>query len=270
VELWTAPPLDARPLFRDERHDLLTLLASLTAPAWLAATAAEGWTVKDIALHLLDGDLGRLSRGRDGDCTGVLDVNDAEALVGALAAKNQRWLEATRQLSPGVVQELLRFSTHQVDAWTADGDLLGEAHVSWASDDTVPTWLDYAREFTETWVHHQQVRQAIGRQTLATRLPDVLSIFIWAFPYQYRVPASQGTIVNIDMVGVGQWHLRSLGSSRWSLELGSGPEQTAAVRFTADAAWRSLTGAEVPDNGVRAEGPDDLTRPLMHVRGIIA
>src|SRR3712207_5622442 len=63
VDIWASAPLDTRGLFEEERRDLLTLLESLAAIEWSAASSAEGWTVKDLALHLLDGDLGRLSRG---------------------------------------------------------------------------------------------------------------------------------------------------------------------------------------------------------------
>jgi uncharacterized damage-inducible protein DinB len=145
VDIWASPPLDTRGYFDEERRDLLTLLDSLSASEWSAASSAEGWTVKDLALHLLDGDLGRLSRGRDGELTGVLKTRGTQGLAQALSVKNQRWLEATRQLSPRVIQDLLRFSTDEVSAWTADDDLLGRAHVSWASDEPVPTWLDHAR-----------------------------------------------------------------------------------------------------------------------------
>ena len=36
--------------------------------------------------------------------------------------------------------------------------------VSWAAPDVqAPAWLDVAREYTEGWVHQQQVRDAVGR-----------------------------------------------------------------------------------------------------------
>ena len=98
----------------------------------------------------------------------------------------------------------------------------------------------------------------------------MLSIFVWAFRHQYRVPAPAGVIVNVDLDRAGQWHLRSLGRSRWTLETGACPEPAAALRYTADAAWRSMTGARVPNDGVQSVGPHDLIGPLMEVRGIIA
>ena len=68
MELWQAPVDDVRPLLVEDRAELLDLLTALSADEWLHPTAAPDWTVKDIALHLLDDDLGWLSRGRDADC----------------------------------------------------------------------------------------------------------------------------------------------------------------------------------------------------------
>lgn len=270
MDPWTAPPVEARALFHDERSDLLALLDELPLKRWAAASAAEGWMVKDIALHLLDGDLGRLSRDRDSDLTGVLHVEDSDSLADALAVSNDRWIQATRRLSPRVILDLLVHSTSQIDEWTAQADIFEPARVSWASDEPVPTWLDQAREFTETWVHHQQIREATGLCSSTARLPDVLGIFVWAYPHQYRVPAPAGVCVGIDLDTGGRWHLVSKGRSRWDLELGPAVEPTASLKFSADAAWRSLTGAAVPDEGVTSAGPERLTQPLLSVRGIIA
>ena len=44
-------------LFPEERRLLLDLLANLTDEQWRAPTACAGWSVKDVALHLLGGDL---------------------------------------------------------------------------------------------------------------------------------------------------------------------------------------------------------------------
>ena len=52
------PALDVRPMLTGERETLLSLLRSLSSAEWRAETAARGWTVKDVALHLLDDDLG--------------------------------------------------------------------------------------------------------------------------------------------------------------------------------------------------------------------
>lgn len=270
MDVWSAAPVEARALFRTERSALFALLDELCPRQWVAASAVEGWSVKDIALHLLDGDLGRLSRGRDGDSSSVLRVEDSDSLVDALATKNDRWIQAARQFSPRVVRDLLVHATAQIQEWTAHVDIFEPARVRWASDAPVPTWLDYAREFTETWVHHQQIREATGHPASTERLPDVLGVFVWAFPHQYRVPAAADVCVGIDLDTAGQWHLESRGRCRWSLEQGPAVEPAASLQLSADAAWRSLTGATVLDEGVTSTGPERLTRPLLDVRGIIA
>ncbi len=52
-------------LFPLERQSLLQLLAQLSEEEWYQPTVCAGWTVKDIALHVLGDDIGLLSRKRD-------------------------------------------------------------------------------------------------------------------------------------------------------------------------------------------------------------
>jgi uncharacterized protein (TIGR03083 family) len=270
MDVWSASPMDTRGLFGAERRDLLVLLDQLTADEWAAASPAHGWTVKDVAAHLLDGDLGRLSRDRDRDLTGLLPVGgSAREFADALAAKNQRWVDAARQLSSRLIRDLLVFSTGQLHTWAQNVDLLAPRQVSWASDQPVPAWLDLARELTETWVHHQQIRGATGRSTSTSRLPMVLRTFVWALPHQYRAQAAPGTTVIVDLDTGGRWRLVGGPPRRWTLEEGAVGQPAAHVAFTAEAAWRSFTGAGVPPDGVRCTGPEDLTEPVLSVRGII-
>jgi uncharacterized protein (TIGR03083 family) len=53
-------------LFAEERQRLLDLLGSLAPEQWSLATSCPGWSVKDIAAHVLGDDLNNLSGGRDG------------------------------------------------------------------------------------------------------------------------------------------------------------------------------------------------------------
>lgn len=273
MDVWSVQPMETRSLFVDERADLLAVLEALGADGWTLASPAPGWTVKDVALHLLDGDLSRLSRGRDGDSTGVLPKakgGDAATFAERLAVNNQRWIDATRQLSGRVIRDLLAYSSAQLDRWTADADLLVPSTVSWASDKSVQAWLDLARELTETWVHHQQIRAAIGLPTNTSRLPTVLRTFVCALPHQYRVRAEPGTTLLIDLDAGGCWRLVAQGADRWTLDEGAVAAPNASVAFTSDGAWRSFTGATLPPNGVSQSGPEALTEPVLTVRGIIA
>lgn len=115
-----------------------------------------------MALHLLDDDLGRLSRGRDGDRTELLSTEDHASFVTALAAKNQRWIDGTRGLSSRVLTDLLEWSGQEMDAYYASMNMQGEGSVSWAGDDPVPIWFDIAQDLTERWVHQMHICEAVG------------------------------------------------------------------------------------------------------------
>jgi uncharacterized protein (TIGR03083 family) len=271
VDLWEAAELDVRPTLPEERKDLLDFLAGLTRKQWLAPSAAPGWTVKDLALHLLDDDLGWLSRGRDNDQSSLLVMSDHASFVEALAAKNQMWVEGARGLSLPVVRGLLAWTGEQMDAYYASLDLRSEGRVSWASDGPVPIWFDIAQDLTERWVHQQQMREAVGqvRDYADKYLPLVLRTFIWALPHQYRPVAAEGTIVTVDVGHGGVWSLYSDGRAVWHLDEGGTAVADARIVFSDDAAWRWLTGAAWSSNQIVQDGPEELLEPMLRVRSII-
>jgi hypothetical protein len=269
VDIWSVAPMDSRDLLREERGDLLELLGSLTAKQWLMPTACQRWSVKDVALHLLDDDLGWLSRGRDTDSSGLIPMQpDYRRFVAALDQKNQRWVDAATGLSRRVVTDLLGWSGDQVAIYHAGLGLTDGARVVWAGGE-VPVWLGLGRDLTERWVHQKQIREAVDRPGHHDRyLPTVLATFVWAFPYQYRPEAQTGTVVNLDLGEDATWHLvRTDGG--WQLEPGLQGPAAAALTTDSDTAWRQLTGAAVSAKTLLTEGPRSLADPLLDVRGII-
>lgn len=271
MDLWTLPARDLRLVLARERGELVVWLDGLTPQEWHAPTAAPGWTVKDLALHLLDDDLGWLSRDRDGDRSGLLDMASHNTFVAALAAKNEAWVRGARQLSARVIGSLLEWAGKEMNDHYAAMDLGGEGAVVWASDGPVPVWFDIAQDLTERWVHQMQMRLAVDQvgSYAAEYLPEVLTTFVWAFPHQYRPDAPTGTPIALDLGVGGTWTLISTGAGRWELEPGTPVDPAAAVQATDEAGWRWLTGAATPDGGLRSQGPDDLVQPLLHVRGVI-
>src|SRR5512146_1015625 len=101
------PPVMVVDLFPHERESLLAVLGSLSGEQWAAATACPGWSVHDVALHILGGDIGNLSGGRDGytDChaTQGVDFTRWEELLAFINRRNDDWVRATRRLSPRMV-----------------------------------------------------------------------------------------------------------------------------------------------------------------------
>ena len=271
VELADVPVRDVRPLLTEERGDFLTLLASLGDADWAMPTEAGRWTVKDVALHLLDDELGWLSRGRDNDPSGLLDdTGDYRQFVAALDAKNQRWVDGASGLSHRVLQDLLAWSGQQVDHYYASLNLREPSRVIWAGPGPVPLWFDLARDFTERWVHQQQIRDAVRVPGGHDRfLPAVLQTFVWAFPYQYRPEAAPETTVQLDFGRTGGSWFLTRDAARWVLDEGTAPTPAATLRMAPRVAWRQLTGLPVSAGQYAAEGDDTLVRPLLAVRGII-
>jgi uncharacterized protein (TIGR03083 family) len=263
--------VDARGPLTAQRGRLLGLLASLSDEQWAAPTAAPAWSVKDIALHLLDVDLSWVARDRDHDRAGMIPMSTRhEQFVRALGERNQRWVDGTRTLSPRLITDLLRWSGEQLDAHLATIDLAGASSVYWAGD--VPLWFDLAREFTERWVHYRQIREAAlpaaPDQPPDEFLPLVLRTFVWGFPHQYRAPAPPGTTIAVEVPGVGAWILTRT-TTGWSLDEGEAAAPAARLSMSGEAAWRLLTGARYDAIQVRLSGDPALAERLLSVRGII-
>ena len=60
------PPILAAHLFPKLEELLIELLSSLTPAQWEQPTIVSKWKVKDVAAHLLDTQLRKLSLARDG------------------------------------------------------------------------------------------------------------------------------------------------------------------------------------------------------------
>lgn len=265
-----AAVVDVRGPVTAQRLRLLSLLDSLDDAQWAAPTAAPLWRVKDIALHLVDVDLGWLARCRDHDESGLVAMPPSHAeFVAALAERHQRWIDGARTLSPRLITGLLGWAGEQFDEHLATLGLTEPSSVYWAGE--APLWFDLAREFTERWVHYRQIRDATrpgGDGGPDEYLPLVLRTFIWGFPHQYREAAPDGTTIGLHVPGIGDWTLTRTGAG-WSLDEGQPTYPAATLRIGGEAAWRLLTGARYDTTEVQLAGDRALAEPLLRVRGII-
>ena len=107
MQVLVAPrPIDVRDLFRPDRDALLELLAGLSPRDWSLPTACQGWDVRDVALHVLGGDLSNIARRRD-DFRWP-ERRPEERLGAFLERINQEWVTAARRFSPHLTVDLLR------------------------------------------------------------------------------------------------------------------------------------------------------------------
>ncbi|HKV38361.1 MAG TPA: maleylpyruvate isomerase N-terminal domain-containing protein [Blastocatellia bacterium] len=239
-------------LFPELRQNLSTLLEGLEPEEWLLPTAATRWNVKDIAAHLLGGDVGILSRKRDRHAPQADPVAGREGIVGYINRLNESWVEVARRASPRVLCDLIAFLGPQIEAYFASLDPFAMGGpVTWAGPQPAPLWFDVAREYTERWHHQQQIRDATGRVGLyETRLfAPVLDTFVRGLPYTFRdVEAVEGTLVQLTIAGrVNEhWVLRR-DRATWELLVGRSSMAAAEVTLAAEDAWKIFT------RGIRGE-----------------
>ena len=162
--------------YRPERDALLELLARLLPDDWNRPTECPAYSVKGIATHVLGDDFSLLSRQRDGAVQGLVylahELPEADFRT-LLDAFNDRWVATTRFMSPLLLIELLRLTGEWTAAYyeSVDPDSPGESVGLFGAsqDSSSPFWQAIAREYLERWIHHSQIRRALGLGSLADR-----------------------------------------------------------------------------------------------------
>jgi uncharacterized protein (TIGR03083 family) len=215
----------------------------LSDEEWSASTVCEPWRVRDVVAHLVGIELANISRRRDGTTLGPSHPSELSAWLGRF---NDEWVAASSRLSPRVMRDLLAVAGEWFETYlgTLDVDAIGGS-VSWAGAEPAPIWLDVAREYTERWVHQQQIREACDRPGLMEPeyLAPVLRAFAHALPKTFEgVHAEAGTAVEVVIAGdgLGHWHVVQIGSG-WDLRDGPHHNPSATVTLTPSGAWRLFT-----------------------------
>lgn len=235
--------VETRPLFPRIRRALIQLLDELDERDWAAATVCGPWCVRDVVAHLVGVELANVSRRRDYTVLGPADVSELSAWLDRF---NADWVESAKRLSPRVMRDLLDIAGEWFEAYLATLDMDAVAGpVSWAGSAPAPVWLDIAREYTERWVHQQQIREACHRPGLMEPeyLAPVLRTFVHALPKAFDgVGDAPGAAVEvkIDDEALGCWHIVQVDGS-WELQDGPHPKPVTTVTMTPVGAWRLFT-----------------------------
>ena len=244
------PPVYVTGLFPEISLCLVHLLRSLGPNEWHLPTVSSRRTVKDIASHMLDGSLRRLSMQRDGcrPANGQSEPRADETLMEFLNRLNEEWETGTRRLSPKVLVDLIEWADAQLAELLQGLDPHGPAlfPVAWAGEERSENWMDVAREYTEKWHHTQQIFDTTKRpSTIMNRRLGYpcLDIFMRALPFTFRnVEADQGTIVTVAIIGEagGEWHVER-NESNWEQIVSPPRSSTAIVTVDQDLAWKLVT-----------------------------
>ncbi|RSK25204.1 maleylpyruvate isomerase N-terminal domain-containing protein [Hymenobacter metallilatus] len=272
---------DTLPLFPELDRLLLEVLRSLAPADWQRPTLAPGWTVQDVALHLLDGSLRSLSLLRDGHFAGPGPASGAYAdVVSYLNHLNHSWVQAGQRLSPVVLLGLLEYSGPQYTAFLQQLNPTAPAafSVAWAGEEHSTNHFHIAREYTEKWHHQQQIRQAVGQEE-ALLQPKLYRPFLetclQALPHHYRaVAAPAGTVVQVQLTGTVPitWFLHRT-SADWELGQGYTGPVTGRIELAGAVAWRLFTKSLPPAEAVQylqLYGPPALTQPIYSLLTVMA
>jgi len=238
-------PVMVADLFAEILDGLLELLSGLEASDWEESTVCTGWTVKDVALHLLGVEISNLSSRRDGHRQGA-SVDSWAELVVLINSWNAEWVRVARRISPPLLIDLLQITGRQMNDYfhTLDPYQTGDP-VSWVGPQPAPVWLDLAREFTERWHHQQHIRDATCQPGFKEPrfLAPVLATFARAMPRTFAaVTASKGTVATLTITGNsgGRWSVMRE-QDGWELFSGSTAGPTAEMILDEDSAWRLFT-----------------------------
>ncbi|MFT3846342.1 MAG: maleylpyruvate isomerase N-terminal domain-containing protein [Lacibacter sp.] len=244
------PVLDAK---------LIELLRSLTSEEWNKPTIARLWTVKDIAAHLLDGNIRTLSLGRDRhQLLPNRSINHYNDLVDYLNELNAVWVKASKRLSPQLLTDLLELTGKQYSQYWQEADLYADAlfSVAWAGEQTSRNWFHIAREYTEKFIHQQQIREAVNKPGIITQelFYPFIETFMQALPYTYRsTDAEINTTVKVSVSteAGGNWFLIK-NTDGWYLSQEATDTIAASVEIDPATAWKLFSKGITPDEAKSA------------------
>ena len=251
----TEPILCAH-LLRCVDAKLVELLRDLRPEEWELQTLVPAWKVRDVAAHLLDTALRKLSMVRDGWFVEQPNIRSERDVVDLVNRLNREGVAVYRRLSPPVLIGMMESACTQSADFHESLDPFAPAmfNVSWAGEASSLNWFDTARELTERWHHQQQIREATNRPGIMT--PElyypVLDCFLRGLPHACRnVQGTPGTMLRIDIEGDsgGTWFLARSGSG-WHFSTSAPSHPTAHVVIPQEIAWRIFTKGIARDDAM--------------------
>ena len=271
-------PILCAPLLRKVDEKLIELLRSLRASEWDAQTVAPRWKVRDVAAHLLDTVLRKLSLVRDSWYVEDVRIESPQDVIALVNRLNEEGVTVYRRLSPPVLIDMMKMACEQSASFHESLDPFAPAAfaVSWAGEAVSPNWFDTARELTERWHHQQQIRVATNRPGIMT--PElyhpVLDCFLRALPHLYRdMDVSSGAVLLVEITGEcgGRWFL-SRENGKWELVKEPAAEPAARVAIPQEIAWRVFTKGIDRDSAkaqIKIEGDPHLGTHVLELTAIV-
>jgi uncharacterized protein (TIGR03083 family) len=272
-------PIDVVHLLPVLDKKLITLLRSLTPEDWQKQTVAKLWKVKDVVAHLLDGNIRILSMLRDGYSGESPHIHSYQDLLDYLNGLNADWVKAMKRVSPTILLLLHEATGKAYCDYYASLDPFGKAGfaVNWAGEEESKNWMHIAREYTEKWLHQQQIRDAVNQPALMTKefFYPFIHIFMQALPFTFRdMPAGEQTSIQIIITGEtgGSWWLIRK-ENKWVLDKKGVADPSTVVSIEPGIAWKlfskSIRPGQVID-AIHIAGNRELGEKVLSMVSVMA
>ena len=227
---------------------LIELLNSLSPEDWNKPTLAKLWTVKDLAAHLLQGNVRTISSNyQPPTTTDAPVINTYQQLINYINEDNTNWVRAMKGVSPELLIHLLETTGGQFADHLAvlDPFVCAKYSVAWAGEEQSENWFHIAREYTEKWHHQQQIREAVNKPGIMHRelFYPFIDTLMRALPHTYRnISADEGTLIKISISGEadGDWYLNRA-QQAWNLTPLVNKPADCIVNISPDIAWKLFT-----------------------------
>lgn len=258
---------------------LIRLLRSLSPEDWKKPTLAKLWSVKDIAAHLLDGNLRVLALAQNFQDDTPTEIHSYSDLVDYLNRHNADWVRAMKRISPNTLIELLEVTQkpvidyyHSLNAWAP-----ARFPVSWAGEQESQNWFHIAREYTERWHHQQQIREAVGRDGIMDQefFSPLIQTLMMGLPHTYRnTQAPEGSIILVKVNGPcdEEWRI-NFQNQKWNFTADSSAAPDTEIEMSGDTAWKLLTKGlpeAIAIERVKISGSPALGRPILKMVSVMA
>lgn len=219
-------------------------------------TVAKKWKVKDVAAHLLDGNIRALSLQRDKYFGQPGPAGfEFETVVEWINQFNNEWVNVARRISPDVMILLHEATGKPTSDYFASLDPFDKSifPVDWAGEKESKNWLHVAREYTEKWLHQQQIRDAVNKPGITTKefFHPFIDTFMFALPHTYRnIKAEEGSsiMITIPHEAGGSWAI-IMKEGKWQIVKDHPDPVNAELIIDHDTAWklfsRSLKAEDV-------------------------
>ena len=189
------------------------------------------------------------------------------------------WTSATKRLSPQVIINLLEITGQEYTEHLQTLNLFDNAifSVAWAGQEVSPNWFHIAREYTEKFLHQQQIRDAVGKQGIMTKelFYPFVDTFMFAFPHTFNnISAENGTTVSIEVsteIG-GIWSIVRTDKG-WNLDKSKNIDAHAKVIIDPETLWKLFSKSWKPEqvtDKVKISGDATLAKQALHIVAVMA